>query len=53
MFKYRYLISQLIVEVKANPISIIVVKLSVTVKLVEKSVNSHVGRVNVANVIVQ
>jgi len=41
------------VEAKIRPIPIIVVKFSVTVKLVEKSVNSHAGKVNVANVIAQ
>jgi len=45
MLRYLYLISQLAVDVNANAINMIVVKLRVTVRLVENKVKSHVGSV--------
>lgn len=45
--------NQLIVEIRARRMRSSVVKFMVKVKLIEKSVNSHVGRVMVVKVITQ
>jgi hypothetical protein len=53
MFRKRYRINQLMVETITRTINKSVVKFIVNVRLMEKSVNSHVGNVMVEKVMTQ
>lgn len=53
MFRKRYRTTQLTVETKKMAIRTTVVMLTVSVRLVDKKVNNHVGRVIVVKVMAQ